>query len=253
MRISVITVTFNALPALKKTMASVMGQVRADYEYIVVDGSSTDGTRDYLAQEAAEAYRWISEPDSGIYEAMNKGVRIARGDYCLFMNAGDCFVNSRVLSRIRPLLEDADIVLGNEIRVDEDGAIEGFSPSRGAFSLENLLQSSVSHQATFIRRELLIRHPYDESLRLVSDWKFILERFLEGGCRFQEVNEDVCFFAAGGATDKNNATGVEERLSVLSAYPQYRPIWQSPYRPSFFKKALRKGMLYFKKLQYALS
>ena len=228
-----------------------MAQTCPDYEHIIVDGASSDGTPAFLAEETDGMCRWISEPDGGIYEAMNKGVRMAQGDFCLFMNAGDRFAGSRVLSRIVPLLPGSDIVLGNEIRVDRQGRIEGFTPAKDAFSLENILQSSVSHQATFIRRELLLNHPYDESFRLVSDWKFILERYLAGMHAFKEVNVDVCFFEAGGVTDKNKTLGTEERHAVLSAYPQYASIWKSPFRPSLSRKAWHKTLVFIKWMQYA--
>ena len=174
MKISVITVALNVLPALRKTLASVICQSYNNYEYIVVDGASTDGTAEYLKTESTGVDKWISEPDKGIYEAMNKGTRMATGDYCIFMNAGDCFVDDKVLSRIAQFLDGTDFILGNELLVDE-GKIVGYVPSIGAYSLQNLLQSSTRHQSTFIKREVLLDHPYDESLRLVADWKFTLE------------------------------------------------------------------------------
>jgi glycosyltransferase involved in cell wall biosynthesis len=251
MSVSVITVTYNALPALQRTMASVLVQSGTDYEYIIVDGGSKDGTPEFLAEKSIVEYRWISEPDSGIYEAMNKGVKMAQGDFCIFMNAGDWFIDDKVLFKVAPFLDKADILLGNQIHLDEQGIIDGYTSSKGAFTLRNLLQSSVCHQATFIRRSLLLNHPYDESLRLVSDWKFILENFLSGICRFKEIDIDICYFEAGGATDKNTHLGSFERMAVLSAYPQYSSIWQTPYRPSLFQKVRRKTMAYLKKWQYA--
>ena len=227
MLISVITVAFNAIDALKRTIASVVSQKDAEFEYIVVDGAGNDGTAAYLESGISGVSRWISEPDGGIYEAMNKGVRLACGDYCIFMNAGDVFANVHVLSRISPKLEGADIVLGNELLVNGKGRITGFTPSRGGFSTDNLLHYSVCHQASFIRRDILLDHPYDESLRLVSDWKFILERFLSGENSFKTVNIDVCLFFAGGLTDKHYDYGQKERLIVLNGYPEYACIWKS--------------------------
>ena len=147
------------------------------------------------------------------------------------MNAGDLFVSPRVLSRVQKHLDNADIILGNEIVVNEDDTIRGFTASRHAYTLNHLLTSSTSHQATFIRRDLLLEHPYDESLRLVSDWKFILERFLEGCHTFKEINVDVCFFRSGGATDRYRDIGLQEKKSVLERYPEYKEIWSKPYSP----------------------
>ena len=251
MKISVITVTFNSLPALQRTARSVACQDFADYEYIVVDGASEDGTRDYLEKQGIGVSRWVSEPDHGIYEAMNKGAKMAAGDYCLFLNAGDCFVDKTVLTRMARQLDGTDLVLGNAVHVDESGTIDGFICSRGGFSLQNLFQSAICHQATFIRRELMLSRPYDESLRLVADWKFFLECFLDGTVSRKEVPVDVCFFFAGGATDKNLSLGKGERQSVLDRYPEYRPVWEAPYRPSLAKMVRSKTLYYLSKVKYA--
>lgn len=251
MRVSVITVTFNALPALKKTMASVMAQTSLDYEYIIVDGASTDGTAEYLSEKADGSYRWISEPDSGIYEAMNKGVRMAQGEYCLFINAGDCFVDAKVLATVLPFMNGVDLVIGNQIDVSEQGVIADFYQAKGSFSLNNLLQSSVCHQSTFIRRSVLLERPYDEHLRLVSDWKFFLELYLGGNVSYRTVDVNICFFFEGGATDKNRDLGKQERMSVLAGYPEYEHIWGKPYCPSFVNKIKRKYLFYVNKIIYA--
>lgn len=221
MKISVITVTYNALPALRRTVDSVLAQDYSDFECIVIDGGSSDGTPAFLERNAEKITRWVSEPDSGIYEAMNKGVRMAEGDFCIFMNAGDLFVNNYVLERVAPHLDGSDIVLGNELLVNEQGRICGLTPAKGAFTDHNLFLKSVCHQATFIRRNVLLDHPYDESLRMVSDWKFILERYLDKTYIFKTVNQDICFFFQGGITDKHKETGYKERNHVLASYPRY--------------------------------
>ncbi len=251
MKISVITVTFNSLPALQRTARSVARQDFADYEYIVVDGASEDGTQDYLEMQGSGITRWVSEPDHGIYEAMNKGTKMAAGDYCIFLNAGDCLVDKTVLSRMSGQLDGKDLVLGNAIHVDESGTIDGFISSHGGFSLQNLFQSAICHQATFIRRELMLSRPYDESLRLVSDWKFFLECFLDGTVSRKEVPVDVCFFFAGGATDQNLSLGKRERQAVLARYPEYRFVWEAPYRPSLARMIRSKTQYYLSKVKYA--
>ncbi len=252
MKISVITVTFNSLPALQRTARSVARQDFADYEYIVVDGASEDGTQDYLERQGSGITRWVSEPDHGIYEAMNKGTKMAAGDYCLFLNAGDTFITDHTLSDIAPCLDDADIILGNEILVNENGKMCGFTPSRGCFTLRHLLTASICHQATFIRRRVLLEHPYDESLKLVSDWKFILERYLEGRERMKTVDIDICFFYAGGRTDKNRDIGQSERYTVLSLYPEYQQMVSTPPRKSLVKRTWDHLRLIIKRQKYQL-
>ena len=252
MKISVITVTLNALPALQRTMNSVINQDYDDFEFIVVDGASTDGSVAYLKNHTTSIQKWISEPDSGIYEAMNKGVQMATGDFCLFLNAGDTFISNKTLSDIAPTLDDADIILGNEILVNEKGIMCGFTPSRGSFTLRHLLTSSVCHQSTFIRRTVLLAHPYNESLKLVSDWQFVLERFLEGKERFKTVDVDVCFFYSGGRTDRNRDLGIKERVAVLERYPEYRGIWSSAPRNNLIKRVRDHICLLNKRKKYQL-
>ncbi len=249
-RVSIITVTYNALDSLKRTVGSVVRQLSQDYEFIVVDGASSDGTADYLRGEAEGVTFWVSEPDGGIYEAMNKGVRMSKGDYCIFLNAGDCFVDSGVLRNVIPFLDDTDIVIGNQINVGTNGRINDYTRAAGSLSLDNLLLSAVKHQSAFIRREVLLNHPYDESLRLVSDWKLFLELFLDGSLSWKAVNVDISFFFDGGASDRNRELGRKERLEVLSAYPDYRDIWQKPYNPSFAKKARNKVLLILNRILY---
>jgi glycosyltransferase involved in cell wall biosynthesis len=248
MKISVITIALNVLPELRKTVDSVICQSFGSYEYIVVDGASTDGTAEYLNKEKG-INKWISEPDNGIYEAMNKGTRMATGDYCIFMNAGDRFVDNYVLSKIAPHLDGTDFVLGNEVIIKE-GRVIDYYPSKGSFTLKNLLQSSTRHQSIFIRRNVLIDHPYDESLRLVSDWKFTLECFLDGRYSFKTVNIDICLFAAGGATLQFFDDGRKERMKVLSAYPDKKYIWGQQYNPSFWVKVRNKFLYFMKSWQY---
>ncbi|MBP5219574.1 MAG: glycosyltransferase, partial [Bacteroidaceae bacterium] len=98
--ISVVTVTFNSLPLLKKTMQSVESQDYENIEYLIIDGASSDGTADYLEKYDWRNIKFVSEPDGGIYDAMNKGIRMASGDYCIFMNAGDCFASPTVVSDV---------------------------------------------------------------------------------------------------------------------------------------------------------
>lgn len=250
MRVSVITVTYNSLAELRKTYKSVMRQVGVEFEYIIVDGNSVDGTKDYLEHSSSDNVHWISEPDKGIYEAMNKGARLAHGEYCIYMNAGDCFVNNSVLRSVDPFLDGSEIVLGNQVHLNAEGCIDNYTPSYGEINLESIFKISLRHQSCFIKRSVLLLRPYDESLRLVSDWKFFLEWFLSGDVTYKTINLDVCFFRGGGATDKNKELGKAERISVLAHYPEYKHIWSSPYRLPFFKRIIRKLLFFYKYIQY---
>ena len=253
MTFSIIVPVYNAEQYLADCIGSVRAQSDPDWELVLVDDGSSDGSAAICARAAAGSgnIRVIHQLNSRQLLTRINGVRGAAGDYCLFLNAGDCFVDKTVLTRMARQLDGTDLVLGNAVHVDESGTIDGFICSRGGFSLQNLFQSAICHQATFIRRELMLSRPYDESLRLVADWKFFLECFLDGTVSRKEVPVDVCFFFAGGATDKNLSLGKSERQSVLDRYPEYRPVWEAPYRPSLAKMVRSKTLYYLSKVKYA--
>lgn len=250
-KISVITVCLNSMSTIGRTVSSVMNQDFRDLEYIIIDGGSSDGTVEFLKGLPKEKVKWISEPDNGIYEAMNKGVRLSNGEFCLFLNAGDKLVNGHVLSKTVPELSDADIILGNEILVNGQGVMCGFTPSANGFSLDRLVSGSVCHQATFIRRSLLIDTPYDESLRLVSDWAWIIRQAISSKAVFKTVDIDICFFYSGGLTDRNRKLGAEERDKVLKELaPSIQGI--TPYKQSPVRRMINHIKLISRRSRYSL-
>ena len=113
MKLSVITVNYNNITGLKKTFESVFCQTNKEFEYIVIDGASVDGSVDEIIAHKADIEYYVSEPDRGVYDAMNKGIKVATGDYCVFMNSGDCFYSDDVVEAALPLLDGTDIVYGN--------------------------------------------------------------------------------------------------------------------------------------------
>ena len=173
MSISIITINRNNASGLRATIESVLHQTSQDFEYIIIDGASTDKSVE-IVKAATEKHKikWISEPDSGIYNAMNKGVRMATGDYVIFLNSGDTFANEKVLEEIQPLLDGSEFVIGR-VNVTKNGKIVQTSKNLGNqdLSLYNLYLYGIPHQAAFIKKELLERNPYDESLIINADWK----------------------------------------------------------------------------------
>ena len=148
MKISVITVVYNDLAGLKKTAESVLSQTSADFEYIILDGESTDGTVEYMNSLQFRGKK-KSQSDSGIYNAMNTAVKMAEGDYCLFMNAGDTFHDNKVLDKAAQILGKADIYVGNTIEIGEK---KMEFPAPYPMTVGHLLKTSIYHQSTFTRR-----------------------------------------------------------------------------------------------------
>ena len=165
MELSVITINYNNCEGLRKTIESVVNQTCCDFEYIIIDGGSTDGSVDVIKQYADRIDYWVSEPDKGIYNAMNKGIDVAKGEYCIFMNSGDCFHDYQSLTLSIPHLDGTDVVAGYA-KLD--------SGERVNRPVEITLQSLYNHQqpchqSSFIKTELLKKYHYDEKYKLVSD------------------------------------------------------------------------------------
>lgn len=174
MKLSVITVNYNNKAGLQRTIDSVVCQTWRDFEWIVIDGGSTDGSKELLEQYQQHFAYWCSEPDGGVYNAMNKGIARAKGDYLLFLNSGDALYDENVLQTIDDIHSSADIITGQAIRMDTNELLRQYDKNL----LMQLYHDTLNHQATFIKRELFKDTCYDESLKIVSDWKFWLEEIL---------------------------------------------------------------------------
>lgn len=210
-KISVITVCFNALPALKRTVESVRAQSRRDVELIVVDGGSTDGTARYLADSGA-ADAFVSEPDGGIYDAMNKGVRMARGEWVIFMNAADTFATPDALSKLMAAAgEETDVVYGAVIRQEPDGSerLVGAGEPRSAHRM------FYCHQSALARREWLLRFPFDTRHRMSADFKQV-KQMLAAGARFRRTDAAVARFDTGGISTRRRSAGLADNMRVVA-------------------------------------
>lgn len=208
MKISVVTVCFNAADLIEDTIKSVVEQTYPEVEYIVIDGKSTDSTTDIIRKYSDRISYWISEKDNGIYDAMNKGIKAATGDYIIFMNAGDRFAGNSVIEKTVPLLGEETVVSGNWHRCYSNGVVKSASPKAlRAFKVE----MPICHQATFVKLPYHKQHPFDTSLKLSADYSFFYNawRSHESFSYIDEVIVD--FLEAQGASSENIRTSVIER------------------------------------------
>lgn len=212
MTISIITVNRNNREGLHKTIKSVLQQTERPYEFIVIDGASTDGSADLLKEYHEQITYSVSEPDNGIYNAMNKGVTAASGDYLLFVNSGDRLISPDALERISPYLDGTDIISG---KMKYDNGEEMYADKN--LSLLYFFKRSLPHCSTFIKADLLKTNPYNENLKIVSDWQFFLESIVLNNCTFSIIDEYVAIFEGGGISARNNYIGDAERRLVLSS------------------------------------
>lgn len=210
MRYSIITINYNDKEGLKRTINSVLYQTNTDYEFIIIDGGSADGSIDIIKEYEDHISYWISEKDKGVYHAMNKGVAQAHGDYLIFMNSGDSFHTSNILCSVMGYQED--IICGKVLK-GESTIPSGHN--KPTISLVDLMRGSLPHQAMFIKRELMIKHPYDEGYKILSDWKFCLEAIVYDNCSFRNIDTIVADYDTSGISTHSNGLLPKERELIL--------------------------------------
>ena len=222
MKLSIITINRNNATGLEKTMRSVATQTVKELEYIVIDGASTDGSIDAIKHVEPQMthLKWVSEPDSGIYNAMNKGLRMATGDYIQILNSGDCLAADNVTERMLKVLEkegNPSILYGNMVKCFPDGRklVDKNFAGRKVTMFE-MFTGALNHSPTYIDRYLFEKYGYyDEQLKIVSDWKWYLQAVVFGGEQPKYVDMDVTLFEMTGISVTNKELLDAERRQVL--------------------------------------
>lgn len=216
MLLSIITVTLNNAAGLQRTMDSIAAQTCRDFEWIIMDGASKDGTKDLLETHPALITHWVSEADEGIYAAMNKGWYLSNGTYCLFLNAGDELAGPDVIEKVLPHLEDQskDFLFGDIL-----GGSPGDTPARTCFrhevSLHYLLTWYLPHPASFIKKSVLqALSGYSTRYRIISDWIFTVQVFLAGYV-FCHLPIVVSRFYTDGISSANMKLHSEEKERIF--------------------------------------
>lgn len=205
MKLSIITINYNNAAGLKKTLDSVAVQTYTDFEHIIVDGASTDGSVEeiitYNQSPIANRHKitWISEPDTGIYNAMNKGVRMANGEYTLMLNSGDYLVDEFVVEKIIPLLDGTDIIQGNTIEDHPNKVVRNRGYGRSDITFLDVMEGHFLHQASFIHVKTLKKYGYyDEAYKKGADTYFYITALALGNATFRYVDLDIANFDING-------------------------------------------------------
>jgi putative colanic acid biosynthesis glycosyltransferase len=241
-RFSVVTVTRNNLAGLKTTAESLRRQSFSSFEWIVVDGASSDGSVAFLSSLFLDNMKLISEPDDGIYDAMNKALDICRGDYVLFLNAGDALSDQTVLGRVDTLILDTrpKIVYGDAWEVQNDRRF--YKPARDP--AYNRFVMFTHHQAIFYRRDLVVEEKYDLSYRLSADWVMTM-RVLKHAGPVAYLREPICFFERGGISQRDDARHIFD-AELWRVYRQENHMaWTSAVALYFLKTAVNRFRKYF--------
>jgi glycosyltransferase involved in cell wall biosynthesis len=218
MKLTVITINYNNLSGLKKTVPSVLEQTYQDFEYIIIDGGSTDGGSNFIESYSDKLNYWISERDGGVYNAMNKGILKATGEYIILMNSGDTFYSADTLEKVLPELESGeDIIYGNAFffnRINNEPDSLWLYPKKLGFDF--FCEGALNHQAVFTRKSLHdARGGYSENYKLISDWLFMLEAFVYGGASYKYLDMTICNYDQSGFSAQNWDKAVLERSQAL--------------------------------------
>jgi len=217
--LSIITVVLNDRAGLLRTFNSVFNQSYSHYEYIVIDGGSTDGTIEVIEQFADKITYWQSEKDSGIYNAMNKGINKAKGDYIGFMNAGDYYVDDIFSKVFAETNIGFDILYGNQYFVKEDGRVL-LKTKPSVLSMYDFYVGSLYHQASFIKRSLFENDQYNENLRIISDAEFYLKKIIYEGASYKHVGLEMSYYNTEGLSSSSKAKDIikKERAYLYKKY-----------------------------------
>ncbi len=218
--ISVITVCYNIKDEIERTCQSIISQTAHNFEWIVIDGGSTDGTVEILNKYKDKITLFISEKDSGIYNAMNKGIKKASGDWLLFLNGGDCFAGTDIIEKfiaLNGVYQYADIIYGdvNLINLDGTKKIKKYAyPLTKAY----FFSSTLNHQSVFIKRDLFEKYGlYNEDYKIISDWeKWIV--FIINNCKFMKWEYVISDFYTGGISSKKLSLLNQEINDVNQKY-----------------------------------
>ncbi len=221
-RISIITVTYNAANCLEATIASILNQSYTNIEYIIIDGGSTDGTLEIIKRYASRLTYWISEPDKGLYDAMNKGIKQATGDYLWFMNAGDTIHTTDTIQQLANTLSDKTalpgVIYGETAIVDGNGTFIGMRRLKAPEKLtwkdfnKGML---VCHQSFLAKKELAPL--YDLQYKLVADFDWCIQ-CLKKSDRNHNTHLILSNFADEGLSSKNRKASLKERYHIMCKY-----------------------------------
>lgn len=239
MKLTIVTINRNNLAGLQRTLQSVQAQTCTDFEHVVIDGASTDGSAQLVADYAAHApyaVRWLSEPDSGIYNAMNKGIGMATGDYIEILNSGDALASADVVERMFAALAARnypEIMYGNMLKTsdwqhfrrDRCGDSSLYTPQ----SFLYFYCGTLNHDCAYIRRSLFERFGlYNEQMRICSDWEWYIRAIVLGGVQPVYVNIDVTHFDMNGISEsgrKNADIIARERREYLEKIVPASVLW----------------------------
>ncbi|MBG6241247.1 MAG: glycosyltransferase [Candidatus Symbiopectobacterium sp. Dall1.0] len=240
-KISVITVVYNNVTELQSTIDSVIEQTYPNIEFIIIDGGSTDGTLDIIERNNKFIDCWISEPDKGIYDAMNKGTQISSGDYIIFINSGDKFFHKEVLDNVINLSG-----CKNDVIYGDHWTLKSYK-NDGHYKAKNLSKLKYgmicSHQSMLFKRKLLVGRGYSYNYGTAADYELLCYLYSKDASFFKLDDVIISYYQAGGVSDKKRIK------SLCNSYKAYRDNLRSTFDIKFFylwRLTMETGKLIFR-------
>ena len=222
MKLSIITINLNNREGLERTIQSVINQTFTDFEYIVIDGGSTDGSVEHLQSfnpSTLQSFTWISEPDTGIYNAMNKGIKLATGEYLQFLNSGDWLYSDTILEEVFALNRTEDILYGDRYIVSDTNnfRLEQY-PANLTFDF--FLDNTICHQTIFSKHVLLINERFNENHKIAADWEFLLKHVILRNCSTYKLDKIIVYYPDNGISSNPSFYEIHmnERNAILKKY-----------------------------------
>lgn len=231
-KISIITVVYNAKGFLEETIESVLNQNFKNFEYIIIDGGSIDGTLDIIKKYQDRITLWVSEPDKGIYDAMNKGIRYAKGEYVYFLGGDDLLFDNQVLKNVNSYLMDKRKVYYGNVLFKKRNAIYD-----GKFNLVKIVTRNISHQSIFYPKEIFEKYSFDTKYKIFADYELNLKLYGNSSYSFVYIPMTIALFNDEGASGSNtlDLNFETDRLEIIK---NNFPYWIYLYR--FFRTKLSK-------------
>lgn len=248
-KVSVITINYNNKEGLDKTIQSVINQTWSDFEYIIIDGASTDGSKELIESYSDKIDYWVSEPDTGVYNAMNKAIKAANGEFVIFMNSGDTFYENSVIEKVNPILIDEfDIYYGDNYKIKPNSKRKKTYPEKLSFAF--FYSSCINHQSTFIRRKMFFDYfLYNEEYKIVSDWEFFIYTICVENRPYKYLQMTISNYDFTGVSslDKYKHIAKQEKEEVFN---KYFPMFVEDFiKVSDIKSKRLQQVLYIKKFK----
>jgi glycosyltransferase involved in cell wall biosynthesis len=215
MKLSIITINRNNAAGLEKTCLSVVTQTYQNLEWIIIDGNSNDNSVEIIKRYSHKAFYWISEPDTGVYNAMNKGIKIATGEFLLFLNSGDYLLHPWTLQEV---IDEINISKYADVYYS-DAVLDTYEVSKYPpnISLDFFLNDMINHQNCLIRRELFKHRLYNEDYKIFADRHFFIEEIIEHNIIFFRIKTNMSIYDTNGFSSKNKKY-IAERKRLLKRF-----------------------------------